>query len=109
MFVTEAQTDKVQLEAHDWLPSAAKDKPIKSYYAAYMDEWRKNQSDAFRTELKKSDGYFNPACFIHTGFSREGPTIRGTSFVDAFNMWLAGSAVRLADDCGLLCGTLCEP
>lgn len=113
-FVIEAQTDKVQLEAHDWLPSEAQNKPIAKVYADYMLQWRENQSAAFNSTLKASDGFFSPACFIHTGFSATGPLISNQSFYDAFNAWLIdddpaspSSHHRLRDNCGLLCGNRC--
>jgi len=104
-------------------------------YSAYRPAWeylqgfKKNQS--IISTLKRGDGMFNPACFVHTGFYTEKPKIFGKSFLHAFNHWLSSSrplyadvhlskestyqsivqgideGVRLTDDCGILCNSDC--
>jgi len=98
-FVTEAQTDQVQLEAHDWLPDADhQDAPER----AYMAQWSANMTQA----LSPLTGFFNPSCYIHTAFSTAGPKIGGMSYMDAFVAWYAGGpgSHRHADSCGLVSG-----
>ena len=113
MFVTEAQTDCVQLTAHDWVPSSArKDKDADIH--AYLLAWKANQTQGLRGALKQEDGWFNPACFIHTEFTDAKPIIGGVSYIGALTQWLGGlgavgdaaAPVRLMDDCGddVFCG-----
>jgi len=113
VFVVEAQSDCVQLVYHDWVPSSARqdDDPD---LRAYMIAFQVNQSQGFHASLKPEDGWFNPACFIHTEFNSTNPTIGGVSYVGAFGSWLAGSngstALRLMDDCGddVFCNENCS-
>lgn len=113
MFVTEAQTDAVQLMYHDAIPPWAalgRFDPTNAYLAA----WKANQTLGMRATLKAEDGWFNPACFIHTGFSHKGPLIEGRSYVNVFDEWLQSlpegkQPPRLMDDCGILCGNQCTP
>merc|ERR1712232_552279 len=113
------------------------DKMVADYSAyrpawEYLQEFKKNQT--IISTLKRGDGMFNPACFVHTGFYTEKPKILGQSFIHAFNHWLSsgpgsrpryadvplsqGSTyqsivqgvdanVRLVDDCGILCNSDC--
>ena len=117
MFVVEAQTDSVQLGAHDWVP---KDHLNDTEVQAYLSEWKANQTVGLQATLKPIDGWFNPACFIHTGFHHAAPRLhdpttgKGYAYGDAFAEWLAatlaggGAApLRLMDDCGLMCNPDC--
>ena len=106
MFVIEAQTDEVQLMYHDGVPGWAgrgKDKETN----AFLLEWKQNQTKQLETTLKASDGWFNPACWLHTAFDSKAPTIESQSFVEAFDDWFRGRTVRLADACGILCNAHC--
>eukprot|EP00041_Stephanoeca_diplocostata_P007467 m.106215 g.106215 ORF g.106215 m.106215 type:complete len:386 (+) comp16890_c0_seq1:32-1189(+) len=107
LFVIEAQTDKVQLTDHDWVPESGvenKDKEVLSY----LMQWHDNQTIGLEYGLKPTDGYFNPACFIHTGFSHTAPHVDGLSYAQAFGRWLVnGTRTRLADTCGILCNPKC--
>ena len=51
MFVTSAQTDSVQLCAHDWVPRSARagDDP---HTAAYLAAWKANQTQGLRGFVK---------------------------------------------------------
>jgi len=78
----------------------------------YLSEWKANQTLGMNATLKSVDGWFNPACFIHTGFTSTGPVIGGKSYYDVFDTWLqglstGGNAPRVMDDCGILCGHHC--
>lgn len=102
-FITEAQTDQVQLEAHDWLPAPDhQDAPERAYMAA----WRDNMTQALAQTAPKA-GFFFPACYIHTAFSSTGPLINGESYLSAFARWYRGEPARVADDCGLTCNPTC--
>ena len=100
IFVTEAQSDYVQLLYHDWVPpgpaskvsNASAPSPVKTY----MEEWKANQTLGMRANLKPDDGWFNPACYIHTEFTHKAPLIGGVSYVVAFNSWLASTQRRHA-------------
>eukprot|EP01065_Artemidia_motanka_P029424 TRINITY_DN35539_c0_g1_i1.p2 TRINITY_DN35539_c0_g1~~TRINITY_DN35539_c0_g1_i1.p2 ORF type:complete len:367 (+),score=108.38 TRINITY_DN35539_c0_g1_i1:102-1202(+) len=103
VFVTEAQTDAVQLDAHDWVPRSGvkhRDPDVIEYVKA----WKANQTQGMLAVLKSADGWFNPACYIHTKFSNDEPLIDGKSYANAFGEWFGGRHVRLMDDCGVLCG-----
>eukprot|EP00756_Hemistasia_phaeocysticola_P030765 Hpha_TRINITY_DN16309_c0_g1::TRINITY_DN16309_c0_g1_i3::g.57757::m.57757 len=106
VFVIESETDSVQLSAHDWVPPTGV-LLKKPEVMSYLGEWRDNQTQGIGAVLKPSDGYFRPACFIHTGFEANKPLINGTSYASAFAEWLKGTPVRLMDDCGLLCSPTC--
>lgn len=110
-FVVEAQTDQVQLEAHDWVPAAWIAQPPEQ---AYLSAWKQNMSAALAPLLdpRVADrGAFFPACFIHTSFSFEAPLINGTSYVTALARWLfqtsPPSEYKLQDTCGLTCNPTC--
>ena len=113
MFQVEAQTDSVQ-PVLDWVPN---DHLNDTEVQAYLSEW-KNQTVGLQATLKPTDGWFNPACFIHTGFHHAAPhhdpTTGKGAHGDAFAEWLAatlaggGAALlRLMDDCGLMCNPDC--
>ena len=104
-FITEAQTDQVQLEAHDWLPGPDhQDAPERAYMAA----WRDNMTQALSQPVGKRAGFFNPACYIHTSFSTAQPLIGGESYLAAMQrFYFGGEDVRLADDCGVTCNPSC--
>merc|ERR1712039_815750 len=77
---------------------------------AYLAEWKRNMTQGLQA-LDSRHGYFNPACFIHCGFtSMEGPFIHNKrneslSYMDAFIRWYDGHGpVRLEDNAPLLGG-----
>lgn len=109
MFVTEAQTDAVQLMMHDGVPWWAAYGKVNATNA-FLLEWKQNQTMQMKDTLKPGDGWFNPACFIHTEFSHTAPLIQGKSYSQAFAEWFAGGkpTVRLMDDCGILCNRQCK-
>lgn len=104
-FITEAQTDQVQLEAHDWLPGPDhQDAPER----AYMQAWSDNMTQALAQTAGAKAGIFNPACYIHTSFGLTGPLLSGENYLEAFARWyFGGEDVRLADDCGVTCNPTC--
>lgn len=125
-FVIEAQTDQVQLEAHDNIPPRPWDKlpgsPSTEYQVlSYVQAWKLNMSLNLHTQLRKTDGIFSPACYIHTAFSKDGPLITDPqsgeeyNFFKAFGKWHASlwssdnaTGFRLEDSCGLFCGKRCH-
>ena len=84
MFVIESQNDCVQLVYHDWVPSSAR-QDTDTNLREYMVAFQLNQTQGLYANLKPGDGWFNPACFIHTEFDYLRPTIGGVSYVGAFN------------------------
>lgn len=106
-FVIEAQTDAVQIIAHNDVKDAV-DLQFSSTVSTYMTEWQQNQTQALKSSLKASDGYFNPACFTHTKFTKDGPLINGLNYAQAFDSWMFDKkTVKMQDTCGLFCGTNC--
>lgn len=105
-FITEAQTDKVVLLDHDWLPSNLQPQ---SDVKPYMEEWRNNMTAATAPRLASGDGFFNPACFVHTGFSPEKPLIGGLNFLQVFGNWYFNRSgpKQAADTCGIMCNPTC--
>lgn len=112
LFIVEAQTDKVQLEGHDNMPKKPWNSPPagSDERLAYMDDWRANMTYALRSSLKDGDGYFFPACYVHTVFTKAAPLIlhpnsgQSLSYGQAFAEWYGGGAQHFEDTCGLLCG-----
>lgn len=116
VFVSEAQTDKVQLIAHDWVDKSSV-QHREPHVMAYLAEWRKNMTQALHFHVLGDDweaaqrnmtatadqhlrddllsakpklerGFFFPACFIHTEFTHaEGPWIGDYSYATAFQEW----------------------
>lgn len=111
-FIMEAQTDKVVLGAHDWVPTS-QDPEWSDDVKAYMSEWHRNMTVALAPSMDPAspNGVFNPACFIHTTFNTKTPLLGGgLNFIDAFSAWLyadAGAQTKLQDDCGILCNPSC--
>merc|ERR1711972_216646 len=114
LFIMEAQSDSVVLVDHDWLPRPSL--PIGAQQTAYMAQFATNQSLclAAAARLESSHGFFNPACFIHTKFTRDitlaAEDGERVSYLDAFRRWLGGKSVRLADACDdgeVLCNPTC--
>lgn len=52
---------------------------------SYLNEWHGNMSIALEPVIYSgptgTNGVFNPACFIHTAFSYDLPTIKGISYI----------------------------
>eukprot|EP01147_Barroeca_monosierra_P006562 gene6562-7514_t len=106
VFISEAQTDQVVILAHDSIPPTYVRAPPEM---RYIEKWKENMTQALqRPALSKRDGVFSPACFIHTDFSWSQPTIKGYSFITAFNIWFTTRcAVNLQDTCGVMCNPTC--
>lgn len=107
-FIIEAQTDKVQLEAHDWVPSS-QDPSWSAPVLDYFGEWSHNMSVALSPSMAVGhpNGVFSPACFIHTD-SWETTLIKGLNYLTAFDRWyFDNETMKLQDDCGLLCNPTC--
>jgi len=111
MFVTEAQTDSVQLEDHDDIPGEYVHLPPEQEYLA---AWKANMTQALSRFLDPSQprlGAFHPACYIHTSFSPSKPLIKGESFLKAASSWYSASGdpsqYKLSDGCGIMCNPTC--
>jgi len=109
VFVSEAQTDLVQITKHDDIPDSGWNTDI----WAYLHAWAGNMTQGLEA-LLPGDGLFNPACFIHTEFSKDFPLVNNSNgqalhYGQAFALWLDGHDVRLVDDCGLFCGACPTP
>ena len=84
---------------------------------AYLSEWKANQTVGLRATLKPIDGWFNPACFIHTGFHRAAPRLHDPTTGEGVRRRLRSGSRRpsqrrrgaapLMDDCGLMCSPDC--
>lgn len=114
LFIMEAQSDSVVLMGHDWLPQPSL--PIPAAQKAYMAQFTQNQTRALAAAARPQSkhGFFNPACFFHTGFTHEFTLATASgeriSYLQAFRRWLGGEAVRLADVCDdgeVLCNPTC--
>jgi hypothetical protein len=110
VFVTEAQTDQVVLEAHDDFPGKVP-YPVGSPQEAYMALWAANMTSALAPLMAPANarnGVFNPACYIHTSFDPALPRIGGLSYIQAFTNWYTGAgASKLMDHCAagtVMCG-----
>ena len=108
VFITEAQTDKVVLLAHDWVPDERPhwSPPVRTY----MGAWAHNMTLALAAAMAPSSraGVFSPACFIHTGFEADAPRIGGRAYLRAFTDWYFDRVpVKLRDECGILCNPNC--
>jgi len=107
-FIIEAQTDKVQLEAHDWVPSS-QDPDWSDPVLDYFWEWSVNMSQGLASSLAEDNpnGVFSPACLIHTD-SWHTTLINGINYLTAFDQWyFAGNQTKLSDACGILCNPTC--
>ena len=109
-FIIEAQTDKVVLTAHDWVP-LDQDPHWSSEIKSYFEAWSYNMSTALQPSMNvlSKNGVFNPACFIHTDFSATSPIINGKNYLQAFQAWYfkEEKAIKYQDDCGILCNPTC--
>lgn len=105
LFIVEAQSDSVVLKGHDWIPSNHNTAPI----LAYFKEFHANQSKSLELAMSTNSihGVFNPACFIHTGFTNS-ILLDGKNYRQAFGDWLLRSKkIKLQDNCGELCNPTC--
>eukprot|EP01052_Picozoa_sp_SAG31_P013334 SAG31_NODE_800_length_12014_cov_11.050608_3_plen_370_part_00 len=71
LYIVEAQSDSVVLLAHDWFPYLSwqrRSRPALDYLRAF----HVNQTQCLAAAMAphSKDGVFNPACFIHTGFTK---------------------------------------
>eukprot|EP00051_Salpingoeca_urceolata_P017828 m.245867 g.245867 ORF g.245867 m.245867 type:complete len:393 (+) comp19055_c2_seq1:162-1340(+) len=119
VFFVEGQTDKVVMPLHDGLPAVWDAVPKKcdntvegcpEQVVDYMKTWSSMMIQGI-SQVKGSerDGYFNPACLIHTSFASTHPLIDGRSYSQAVADWMfaRGKPNHLADTCGVLCNTHC--
>lgn len=94
MFWTEAQTDKVQITAHDWVASSSVERRFPPVLA-YIAEWKRNMTVMLHN-LREEHGFFSPACWVHTDmYHRRGPHISTPdgvrfSYLAAFGDWFFG-------------------
>ena len=84
-FIIEAQTDSVQLSAHDWVPYH-QDPNWTAPVLDYMQEFANNMSAGLSASMAPDhpNGVFSPACFIHTD-SWHTTLIHGYTYLSAFN------------------------
>ena len=92
-------------------PIHAKDLPLSPPLQTYFSDFAANQTKCLSQAMssKSVDGVFNPACFIHTKFTKK-ITIAGMNYLQAFVAWLQGGKVKLADQCApgtVLCNPTC--
>lgn len=118
-FAIEAQTDIVQLEAHNSLPNGNHASRVNSpQESAYERAWSANMTRALAPLLDvrvPDTGAFNPACFIHGDFTADAPRIGGVDFITAFSRFYhrggqhaaAPQDYKLADSCGIECNPTC--
>ena len=109
-FIVEAQTDKVVLLYHDWIPN--QDPNWSKDVQRYFESWHYNMTIALAPSMNvnSKNGVFNPACFIHTKFSASGPFLDGKNYLQAFQEWFFGEGevkIKLQDSCGILCNPSC--
>ena len=108
-FISEAQTDQVVLEAHDWVPSA----PYLCDEAerAYVTAWHGHMLLVLQQALGANSVVFAPACYIHTDFYPDRPLIQDMSYMTAIGNWYFNrtdkSGYQLLDDCGIWCNPTC--
>jgi len=112
-FVSEAQTDLVVLQYHDWVPAA----PLlcNAPEKAYVTAWSLQMRTALAPLMDPSNGnngVFNPACYIHTEFYPQSPVIRGVTYVTAFGNWYfkrtGPEGFKMMDACGdIFCNPTC--
>ena len=111
-FIVEAQSDRVVLTDHDWVPS--NEDLWTDDTREYLNTWRQNMTNAifnFALTLRPDDGIFFPSCFIHTDFNSTSPLINNTSYIEAVAKWIHGNGKQKhvwKDDCGLLCNPTCS-
>ncbi len=109
-FIIEAQTDKVVLQYHDWIP-ANQDPNWSNPIQNYFKQWKNNMTIGLQPSLdeQSNNGVFNPACFIHTTFTPTSPILNGMNYLQAFQAWFfkEEESVKLQDDCGILCNPTC--
>ena len=107
-FIIEAQSDKVVLGAHDWVP-VSQDPNWSAPVEKYLVQWSHNMSVALAPsmDLTHPNGVFSPACFVHTDHW-ETTMLDGLNYVSAFSRWFFdGASIKLQDSCGLLCNPTC--
>ena len=73
-----------------------------------MRGFARNQSTCLDRAVAAGHGMFNPACFIHTGFTNQ-VQIGGVSYRSGFLQWLGGTRAHYQDTCGVLCNPSCPP
>lgn len=116
VFVTEALTDKIVLNMHNWVEN---DTPYGVYnlyepVMEYARVWSNTMGSFLRSFAPSSsakNGYFAPACYIHTLFTVD-MKVDGLSYMDVFSNWYfqREGPSQLADTCGILCNpTCCNP
>lgn len=106
LFLVEAQSDSVVLNGHDWVPYNHNTAPV----LAYLKEFHMNQTKSLELAMSTDSvhGVYNPACFIHTGFTNS-ILLEGKNYRQAFGDWLIrGKKVKLQDNCGELCNPTCK-
>ena len=118
VFIAEALTDSLQLDAHNQLPAADEWGPLAQ---AYIKEFSANMSAALQAVpvLSKdvvaegAHGVFGVACFIHDDFTFSSPLIGARNFKSQILAWLSlGDNVTRAclslDTCGVMCNPSCS-
>jgi len=112
MFFVQSQTDRAVMKLHDGVPSSTP--PLPPPIEQYATLWSVNMTQALaQVRASPSSGLFNAACWVHTSFRFEHPTLGNPplGWMDTFNNWafnLSGPT-KLWDDCGdsILCNPTC--
>eukprot|EP00965_Chrysotila_dentata_P233097 6199375-Pleurochrysis_carterae.AAC.6 len=116
VFIVQAQSDRIVLTDHDWVPRRRVSRldNLSKPVLAYLQAWRRNLSVALAPSMRRDspNGVFSAACFIHTEFLPSAPRIRGHTYLDSVQSWYFGDTrtpSKLQDDCGVLCNPTCPP
>lgn len=110
-FFLAAQTDRVVLPLHCAVPGQP---PFEGLVEQFVLSWKTNMTNSLARIRDTQSAFFNPACWLHTGYSHVGPFIDGMSYMAAFNAWFKGyangSAASVQDTCnGVACNPTCPP
>ena len=114
IFIAEALTDQLQLDAHCQLPTPSQ---WGEEALAYIDAFGQNMTRALvavpRLSLnvvqQGSHAIFAPACFIHDDFTAAAPLLRAASFKEMILEWLGENATQPHVITMDVCGTMCNP
>jgi len=112
MFFVQSQTDRAVMKLHDGVPSSVP--PLPAPIEQFAQLWSVNMTQALaQVRASGTTGLFNAACWIHTSFRFQQPTIGNPplGWMDTFNNWAfhLDGPTQLWDNCGdsILCNPTC--